>query len=379
MQKPGDDFDRDVWCILGLPFDAVDMSGAVQRVRDAVRVRARCFMSTPNLNFLIASQDDAGFRQSVLDSDLSLADGMPILWLARLTGVPLPERVAGSDVFAVLREGEADRGREAAPTRTDGDPLRVFFFGGQEGIAERACERLNAEGGGLRCVGAYGPGFGSLDEMSAPAVIAQVNASEADLLVVALGARKGQAWIVRNLAGLTIPVVSHLGAVINFVAGNVRRAPAWMRRAGLEWAWRIREEPALWRRYAGDGLELLWLMVTRVMPFLVWRLVNRGGGAAPAEVAHGRKANSTGRIALRGGLVASALAPVRQAFREAAAAGGDLVVDLGGVTRVDGAFLGLLLVLEKHVRRAGGRLVVENTPSTVRRIFRWNGVGYLVE
>jgi N-acetylglucosaminyldiphosphoundecaprenol N-acetyl-beta-D-mannosaminyltransferase len=78
-------------------------------------------------------------------------------------------------------------------------------------------------------------------------------------------------------------------------------------------------------------------------------------------------------------LVASALAPVRQAFREAAAAGGDLVVDLGGVTRVDGAFLGLLLVLEKHVRRAGGRLVVENTPSTVRRIFRWNGVGYLVE
>jgi N-acetylglucosaminyldiphosphoundecaprenol N-acetyl-beta-D-mannosaminyltransferase len=282
-------------------------------------------------------------------------------------------------VFAVLREGEADRGREAAPTRTLGDPLRVFFFGGQEGIAERACERLNAEGGGLRCVGAYGPGFGSLDEMSAPAVIAQVNASEADLLVVALGARKGQAWIVRNLAGLTIPVVSHLGAVINFVAGNVRRAPAWMRRAGLEWAWRIREEPALWRRYAGDGLELLWLMVTRVMPFLVWRLVNRGGGAAPAEVAHGRKANSTGRIALRGGLVASALAPVRQAFREAAAAGGDLVVDLGGVTRVDGAFLGLLLVLEKHVRRAGGRLVVENTPSTVRRIFRWNGVGYLVE
>jgi N-acetylglucosaminyldiphosphoundecaprenol N-acetyl-beta-D-mannosaminyltransferase len=373
------DFDRDVCCLLGLPFDAVTMAQAVARVRAAAASRTRCFVSTPNLNFLIAAQDDAGFRQSVLDSDLSLADGMPILWLAPLMGVPLPERVAGSDVFAVLREGEADRGREAAPTRTLGDPLRVFFFGGQEGIAERACERLNAEGGGLRCVGAYGPGFGSLDEMSAPAVIAQVNASEADLLVVALGARKGQAWIVRNLAGLTIPVVSHLGAVINFVAGNVRRAPAWMRRAGLEWAWRIREEPALWRRYAGDGLELLWLMVTRVMPFLVWRLVNRGGGAAPAEVAHGRKANSTGRIALRGGLVASALAPVRQAFREAAAAGGDLVVDLGGVTRVDGAFLGLLLVLEKHVRRAGGRLVVENTPSTVRRIFRWNGVGYLVE
>jgi N-acetylglucosaminyldiphosphoundecaprenol N-acetyl-beta-D-mannosaminyltransferase len=372
------DFDRDVCCLLGLPFDAVTMAQAVARVRAAAASRTRCFVSTPNLNFLIAAQDDAGFRQSVLDSDLSLADGMPILWLARLTGVPLPERVAGSDVFAVLREGEADRGREAAPTRTDGDPLRVFFFGGQEGIAERACERLNAEGGGLRCVGAYGPGFGSLDEMSAPAVIAQVNASEADLLVVALGARKGQAWIVRNLAGLTIPVVSHLGAVINFVAGNVRRAPAWMRRAGLEWAWRIREEPALWRRYAGDGLELLWLMVTRVMPFLVWRLVNRGGGAAPAEVAHGRKANSTGRIALRGGLVVSVLAPVRQAFRDAAAAGGDLAVDLGGVTWVDGAFLGLLLVLEKHVRRAGGRLVVENASSTVRQLFRWNGVGYLV-
>jgi N-acetylglucosaminyldiphosphoundecaprenol N-acetyl-beta-D-mannosaminyltransferase len=372
------DFDRDVCCLLGLPFDAVTMAQAVARVRAAAASRTRCFVSTPNLNFLIAAQDDAGFRQSVLDSDLSLADGMPILWLARLTGVPLPERVAGSDVFAVLREGEADRGREAAPTRTLGDPLRVFFFGGQEGIAERACERLNAEGGGLRCVGAYGPGFGSVEEMSAPAVIAQVNASEADLLVVALGARKGQAWIVRNLAGLTIPVVSHLGAVINFVAGNVRRAPAWMRRAGLEWAWRIREEPALWRRYVQDGLGLLRLMVTRVLPCLLWRLFNGGGEAAPSEVECIREADSTGRIALRGGLVASALAPVRQAFRDAAAAGGDLVVDLGGVTWVDGAFLGLLLVLEKHVRRAGGRLVVENASSTVRRLFRWNCVGYLV-
>ena len=84
-----------------------------------------------------------------------------------------------------------------------------------------------------------------------------MNAARPDFLVVSLGAAKGQAWIMRNLHRLDVPLVSHLGAVVNFVAGEVRRAPRWMQRSGLEWAWRVKEEPALLRRYAGDALRLL--------------------------------------------------------------------------------------------------------------------------
>jgi len=90
-------------------------------------------------------------------------------------------------------------------------------------------------------------------------VLQAINASQADFLVVALGAKKGQAWILHNLEHLQVPVVSHLGAVVNFVAGTVQRAPAAWQRAGLEWLWRIKEEPALFGRYWNDGLALFGL------------------------------------------------------------------------------------------------------------------------
>ena len=100
-------------------------------------------------------------------------------------------------------------------------------------------------------------------------IIDKVNASEADFLAASLGARKGQLWLHRNHRRLTIPIRAHLGAVINFQAGTVKRAPTWLRACGLEWLWRIKEEPHLWRRYAHDGWVLLGLIFTRVVPLAV--------------------------------------------------------------------------------------------------------------
>ena len=234
------DFTRRVYCVLGLPFDALDTGQTVQLLLARARDGERCFFSTPNLNFLITSLQDPAFRDSVMRSSLSLADGMPVVWLARLLGLPFTDRVAGATVFEQLRAQGAT-------------PLKVFFFGGPDGVAQQAADVLNAGQGGMRCVGAYSPGFGTLDEMSTPAIIGQINASEADLLVVALGAKRGQAWIEHNLDALRTPLVSHLGAVVNFVAGTISRAPAGVGRFGLEWLWRIKEEPGLWRRYWGDG------------------------------------------------------------------------------------------------------------------------------
>lgn len=240
----------------GLPFDEVTTADAVDRLCIAMHARQRLFFSTPNLNFLVMAQEDGAFRQSVLASDLSLADGMPVVWLGRLQGTPLPERVAGSTVFEQLRAG--------AGQGVLGRPIKVYFFGGPPGVAEKACSVLNAEHaagrGQMLGVGAFCPGFGSVADMSAPATIAAINASGADLLVVALGAKKGQAWIMHNLEQLTIPVVSHLGAVVNFVAGTVERAPLAWQRWGFEWLWRIRQEPALFKRYWKDGWGLVGLL-----------------------------------------------------------------------------------------------------------------------
>ncbi len=247
-------FQRDVYCILGLPFDAIDMAGTVCQVRDAAAQRTPCFLSTPNLNFAIGSRSDGAFRDSVIHSNLVVADGMPLVWIARLLDVPIRERVSGSTLFETLRGGS-------------GKPLSVYFFGGPNGAAEAACQRLRQEGGGLTGAGYDSPGFGSVADMRSDEIIQRINASGADFLLVALGARKGEAWIEHNRARITVPVISHLGAVVNFVAGRVHRAPVWMQHIGLEWLWRIKEEPALWRRYFADGLALLLVLVTRVIPY----------------------------------------------------------------------------------------------------------------
>jgi N-acetylglucosaminyldiphosphoundecaprenol N-acetyl-beta-D-mannosaminyltransferase len=253
---------RQLYALGGLAFDAVDLDEALMRVELAILRRERLFLSTPNTNFLMATQHDAAFRRSVLMSDLVVPDGMPIVWMARLLGLPVKGRVTGADLF----EQFVQRSRT---------PAKVFFFGGPEGAAQTAAEHLNARGGVVHSAGALSPGFGSMDSLCSDEIIDCINASHADFLVVALGAKRGQEWIVRNLDRLNVPVISHLGAVVNFEAGNVRRAPSWMQKAGLEWAWRIREEPALARRYAVDGWALLGFLARVVVPSLTRNMTGR--------------------------------------------------------------------------------------------------------
>ena len=237
---------RQQWMLLGLPFDAVTLDQACDRVMTAIQERQRCFISTPNLNFVINAQRDPGFAKSVMLSDLNLADGMPLVWAAKWLNIPIPERVAGSTLFDELV-------KRADPSR----PLRVFFFGGDTGVAEKAASVLNDRSEAVICCGYHDPGRGDVESMSTPEIIDKINASNADFLVVSLGAKKGQEWILNNLKHLEVPVVSHLGAVVNFVAGNVKRAPALWQKLGLEWLWRILEEPYLWKRYASDGVAAL--------------------------------------------------------------------------------------------------------------------------
>ena len=348
------DFSREVHCVLGLPFDAVDLAGAERRVREAAKSGARCFLSTPNVNFVVGCRSDAAFRRSVVMSDLSVADGMPIVWLARLMGIPIRTRVAGSSLFEALRGGP--------------EPLSVYFFGGPDGMAEEAWRRL-----GARCVGYAFPGYGSVDEMSGEEVIRHINESKADLLVVSLGARKGQEWIERNLERLRVPVVSHLGAVVAFAAGRVRRAPAWMQAVGLEWLWRIKEQPSLWRRYAGDGLMLLRLCATRVLPY-VWHVRRRARqdlGSASLEA-------SGATLGLAGPWTADNLARLRRALHHVALAGKDLRLDLSGVTFADSAFVGLLMLADGHQRGRGRRLVIAALSEPVRKVIHYCCAEYLL-
>jgi N-acetylglucosaminyldiphosphoundecaprenol N-acetyl-beta-D-mannosaminyltransferase len=358
------DFDREVDCLLGLPVDAIDMAGAVRRVRDAAFSGRPCFISTPNLNFLIAARDDPAFRDSVLHSDLIIADGMPLVWIARLLGARIRERVAGSELFERLRD------------HRDGPPVSLYFFGGPDGAAERACQRINESATGLRCVGFESPGFVPLDEMTGDDSVARINASGAQFVSVSLGAKKGQAWIERMRGRLDAPVLCHLGAVVNFASGSVQRAPRWVQACALEWLWRIKEEPGLWRRYWNDGRALLAVLLTRVLPAAWYARRWAPAADAPPSATLSSAQDARGvRLSLGGAWTRAALPPLRQALQAAAAQRLPVSMSLAGVSYVDNAFLGLLLVARGAL---GDHLPVHGASARVARLFHYQGAGFLL-
>lgn len=359
--QPQLDLGRNVHCLFGLTFDAVTLDEAAERLRrDSYECRP-CFVSTPNVNFIIEALSDPAFRGSVLRSDLSLADGMPIVWAARLMGIPIPQRVAGSDLFEHLQ-------------RPGGRPLKVYLFGGPEGIAERAAAALNVQGGGLQCAGFESPGFGSVSDLSSPQQIERINASSADFVVVALGAKKGQAWIEHNRHRLRAPLICHLGAVINFVAGSVNRAPRTWQQLGLEWLWRVKEEPSLWRRYFRDGSALVGLALSRVLPCSLAVARDRLFSAPDANPRH-ELVEQDGQVIIRltGRWTAEALLPLKRDMVSSLRHGSTIQFDLSAVTWLDSAVLGMLVLFDTWQATPPAMLPGTAITPTVRRLFRWHG------
>jgi N-acetylglucosaminyldiphosphoundecaprenol N-acetyl-beta-D-mannosaminyltransferase len=363
-----DDLSREVYCLLGMPIDAIDLATFIKFVEDAGLRRASFLISTPNLNFLVKSHLDAKFREALLHSELCPADGMPIVWIARLLGIPIRERAAGSDMFEMLK------GKDRF-----GTPLTLCLFGGASGIVDAATKAINEDSRGLRCVSAINPGFGTVEEMSRDDIIEKINMSRADFLVVALSADKGQQWLLQNGNRLQIPIRAQLGAVINFTAGNVKRAPRLLRKLGFEWLWRIKEEPHLWRRYWHDGVTLAWLMTTRVMPLIVGSFRQRLFGDRWRNLAIGQSQDREAfTLTLSGAATAQSARRVIPLFRGALATKKAIRIDLSGACAIDARFLGLCMMLKKLTMKQGTDLQFIGASLPLRRSFRLHGVDYLL-
>ena len=360
-----DDLSREVYGVLGIPIDAVDLPGVVQRIGAALSRDAPYLISTPNLNFLVSSQVDPEFRESLLRRDLCPVDGVPIVWISRLLGAPIRERVAGSDIFDRLK-------LQKDP------PAKVFLFGGPEGVADTASRVLNAQSNGVVCVGALYPGYCPIEEMSTDVIIDAINSSGARFLVASLGAQKGQSWLLHNHDRLKIPVRSHLGAAINFQAGLLKRAPLFVRKFGLEWLWRIKEEPYLWSRYLADGGVLLSLMLTSVLPLVLaatWRRVR--GTTSDFQILANDHENAC-RITVAGMATASNVASAVPVFRDAITKSGELTIDVSALRVIDARFFGLLLMVRKRLIERGGRLHFAGVSRRVERAFRLNRFNFLL-
>lgn len=221
-----------------IEIDSVTSSEALEVIGALVDRGRGGAVFTPNVDHVVKAERDPDFERAYSRADLCLADGMPILWASRLLGSPLPEKVSGSDLVLPLARLAAERG------------WRVYLLGGEPRVAEKAAERLSREFG-VTIAGTDSPmvaGDGS-DER-ADQTLERLRAARAHLVLVAFGAPKQERWIDRHADGIAPAVAFGVGGTLDFVAGEVKRAPAWVSRAGFEWLFRLAQEPRrLWRRY----------------------------------------------------------------------------------------------------------------------------------
>jgi N-acetylglucosaminyldiphosphoundecaprenol N-acetyl-beta-D-mannosaminyltransferase len=247
-----------------VPIDPVTRVEALDRIASLVEEGAGGTVFTPNVDHVILADEDPAFRQAYAATSLSLVDGMPVVWAARLLGHPTPEKISGSDLVRPLAR------------RAAGEGWRVYLFGGAPGVAERAAALLSIEFPGLQLAGFDAPSI----DMNAPsaarlASLERIRESHPDVVLVALGSPKGELWAGEAREILKPAVLIGVGAALDFLTGAQRRAPRWMSRVGLEWLFRLACEPRrLARRYLLRG--------PRFVPIVLRSLHARWGRPVPS-------------------------------------------------------------------------------------------------
>jgi N-acetylglucosaminyldiphosphoundecaprenol N-acetyl-beta-D-mannosaminyltransferase len=211
------------------------------------------YVVTPNIDHIVLADSDADFREAYTQAALSLVDGMPLLWASRLLGTPLPAKISGADLIEPLMERAAKEG------------LRVYLLGAGPGVAEKAGEVLHARHG-VNIVGFDAPMLSTEPgAKETAAAFERVRAARPHLVLVALGAPKQEILMWRFRAAYAPAVALGIGAGLDFIAGAVQRAPAWMSNNGLEWAYRLSREPKrLWRRYLVNDPKFIAILARSV-------------------------------------------------------------------------------------------------------------------
>jgi N-acetylglucosaminyldiphosphoundecaprenol N-acetyl-beta-D-mannosaminyltransferase len=197
---------------------------------------------TANVDHVVRFSQDSAFRKTYESADLALIDGTPLLWAARLLGVNVRTRVAGIDLFVALCQLAQKRG------------YRCFFLGSREATLNKACVALQRQMPGLQIAGSHHGYF----EDSRPVLEALRNA-QPHFLFIGMGSPRQEAWVAQHrsqLSGVIMPV----GGSFEVVAGEKKRAPRWAQRMGMEWIWRLMQDPRrLWKRYLVDDMVFLKL------------------------------------------------------------------------------------------------------------------------
>jgi len=259
-RKHSNDFDVPGIKVGDACFSAVTMQDAVSLISLLIQKgNAPHHIVTGNLDHLYRLEHDVEFQDVYRSASLVLPDGMPVVWLSRLfrkSGEQgLPERVAGSDLLFELAKLSSSAG------------MRLFLLGGETGAADGTRTVLEERYPGCQICGTYCPPRGIFNTPEEQERIRKiVRAANPDVLLVAFGAPKQEKWILRNKALLGVPVLIGVGGSFEMASGKVTRAPIVIQKLGMEWAFRMVQDPSrLWRRYIGNDLPFLFRLLLRTI------------------------------------------------------------------------------------------------------------------
>jgi N-acetylglucosaminyldiphosphoundecaprenol N-acetyl-beta-D-mannosaminyltransferase len=224
--------------VLGIGVSAINMERALETIDGWIHRQECRYVCVTSVHGVMESQSDPELARIHAHAGMVTPDGMPLVWLSRVRGEKAVDRVYGPDLLLACCARAVERG------------WRFYFYGGDEGVADRLAERLMARFPGLRVVGTFSPPFRPLTDIEDAEVVRRINASGADIVWVGLSTPKQERWMSTHVGRLRAPVLIGVGAAFDFHAGLKRQAPRWIQRSGFEWLFRLASEPRrLWRRY----------------------------------------------------------------------------------------------------------------------------------
>jgi N-acetylglucosaminyldiphosphoundecaprenol N-acetyl-beta-D-mannosaminyltransferase len=339
--------------ILGVLFHPLGLHEAVAEVDRMIESGQPNYIVTANVDFLVQARKDLELRRILLDASLVLCDGTPLVWISRLLGNALPERVAGSDLAPVLLQQAAQKGH------------RVFFLGGEPQVTSKAVSVLEKEYQGLKIAGYYSPPFQTLLEMDHEDIAGRIRAVAPDVVLVSFGCPKAEKWMAMHYQSLGVPVMIGVGGTIDFLAGEKRRAPRWMQRSGTEWLFRVLQEPKrLASRYAKDFWRFLPAVARQV-----WDLRCDFSKSA-TEVRCVLVMKEPGWVRLRAPQRLDRAAVERHGETWERVEGRHCLVELDSVRFIDSTGMAWLLQLRRRLRASRWQLVLLDPSRAMRRALR---------
>lgn len=227
--------------------DNLTMQESIQAIDNLLKRKKQSYVVTPNLDHIVMLEKDAYFKEVYDNASLVLTDGQPLMWISKMKKKPIVEKVSGADLFPKVCQMAAEKG------------YSMYILGAAEGVADRAADKLSTRYVGLNVVGTFSPEYGfEKNEREIDRIIDDINMKQPDILAVSLGTPKAEKFIYKYRHRLDVGISMSIGAAVDFEAGNVKRAPQWMSKAGLEWLYRIMKEPKrLLKRYWRDAYSIV--------------------------------------------------------------------------------------------------------------------------